>query len=149
MVDEIFSINLVRDAKIDASNVRGGSDKYSEKNLTDGNKETFWSTNDNEKENSLTVNFNNPTTFNVIDMREYTPLGQRVFTWAFDRWENNKWVEFAKGEAIGLRRIWRDDEKITTTKIRIRLSGPVCPAISELGVYAEPEGLVVPPINRK
>ncbi len=149
IVDEIFSINLVRDAKIDASNVRGGSDKYSEKNLTDGNKETFWSTNDNEKENSLTVNFNNPTTFNVIDMREYTPLGQRVFTWAFDRWENNRWVEFAKGEAIGLRRIWRDDEKITTTKIRIRLSGPVCPAISELGVYAEPEGLVVPPINRK
>jgi alpha-L-fucosidase len=147
--NEIFSTNLAGDAKIEASSIRGKSEKYSVANLTDGNKETFWSTNDNEKETSLTIDFNSPVSFNVIDMREFAPLGQRVFIWAFDRWENNKWVEFAKGEAIGLRRIWRDDEKITSPKLRIRLSGPVCPAISELGVYAEPDGLIVPPIKKK
>ena len=149
ILDEIFATNLAKNATIEASDVRGKKEKYSETNLTDGDRDTYWATNDNLKDASLIIDFNGSVIFNVIDVREYTPLGQRVENWAFDRWENDKWVEFAKGEAIGLRRIWRNDERITTSKLRVRLSGFVCPAISELGVYVEPDGLVVPPINRK
>ncbi|NPA36618.1 MAG: alpha-L-fucosidase [Chlorobi bacterium] len=146
LLDEIFDDNLAKKAKIKASNVRGNSEMFSEKNLTDGNKNTYWSTDNEIKEASLTINFNKPVTFNVIDLREYTPLGQRVWDWAFDKWDGSKWIEFAKGRAIGLRRLWRSNNRISTKKIRLRFSGPVCPAISELGVYAEPVGLTVPPV---
>jgi alpha-L-fucosidase len=78
-----------------------------------------------------------PRAFNVVDIREYLPLGQRVDTWALDKWESGNWVEFAKGEAIGSRRLWRGDYQ-TTGRVRLRLTGPVCPAISEFGLYAEP-----------
>jgi len=33
--------------------------------------------------------------------------------------------------------LWRGDYQ-TTGRVRLRLSGPVCPAISEFGLYAEP-----------
>lgn len=70
----------------------------------------------------------------IIDIREYLPLGQRIHQWAIDQWGDGKWIEFAVGEAIGARRLWRGDA-ITTTKLRVRLSGPACAAISEFGVY--------------
>ena len=47
-----------------------------------------------------------------------------------ERQLNIQELEFARSEAVGLRRIWRDDKRIKTEKLRIRLSGSVCPAIT-------------------
>ena len=72
-------------------------------------------------------------------VREYLPLGQRVESIALDSWENDRWVEFAGATGIGAQRLIRLSEKITTDRVRLRVTGsPVCPAISELGLFAEP-----------
>ena len=77
-------------------------------------------------------------TFNVVSLREYLPLGQRVEDWALDAWQDGAWREFAKGTAIGSRRLWRGDD-VTTTRVRLRVTkAPVCPAISELALHREP-----------
>ena len=81
-------------------------------------------------------------TFNVVRIREYLPLGQRVDAYGLDQWQDGTWVEFAKGQAIGNCRLVRG-KPITTRKVRLRLSGPVCPAISEAGLFLEP----APPIH--
>jgi alpha-L-fucosidase len=47
-------------------------------------------------------------------------------------------VEFAKGTSIGSHRLVRG-ELVTTDKVRLRITqAPVCPALAEFGLYAEP-----------
>src|SRR6185436_11645606 len=71
-------------------------------------------------------------------LREYLPLGQRVEAFAVDVWKDNHWREFARGTSIGNCKLLRG-KPVTTTKVRLRITqAPVCPAISELALFAEP-----------
>jgi len=137
VLDETFRHNLAKDGKLTVSGVRGSDSRFGPDRLLDGDRQTYWATDDRQTGAELSIAFPASVSFNVIDIREYLPLGQRVEDWAFDRWEDGQWTEFAKGQAIGNRRLWRG-KPITSTRIRVRLAGPVCPAISEFGLYAEP-----------
>jgi alpha-L-fucosidase len=138
ILDETFGTNLAAGAKIEASNVRGNDDAFGVKNLVDDRHETYWATDDNAKDPELTVDFGKPTKLSVISLREFLPLGQRVDGFGLDQWADGTWKEFAKGTSVGNRRLIRI-APLTTTKIRLRIAqSPVCPAISELGVYLEP-----------
>jgi alpha-L-fucosidase len=76
-------------------------------------------------------------TFNVVRLREYLPLGQRIEGFALDQWNDGQWVEFANGTSIGNCRLVRG-AAITTDRIRLRITkSPVCPALSELGLFDE------------
>jgi alpha-L-fucosidase len=76
-------------------------------------------------------------TFNVVSLREYLPLGQHVEGFALDQFKDGRWVEFARGTSIGNLRLVRGDY-LTTDKVRLRITqSPVCPALSEFGLYAE------------
>jgi alpha-L-fucosidase len=138
-LDETFAVNLAKGAQLIASNVRGGAANFDASQLLDGDCSTFWCTDDRNTSAELVVQLGEPVSFNVVDLREYLPLGQRVDQWALDTWENGAWVEFAKGQSIGNRRLWRGEKRITTTQVRLRLHGAACPALSEFGIYLEPE----------
>ena len=76
-------------------------------------------------------------TFNVIRLREYLPLGQRVEGFAVDVWRDGQWQELAKGTSIGNCRLLRK-QPVTTSKARLRITqAPVCPAISEFALFSE------------
>ena len=139
VLDATFAHNLAAAATLTAANVRGAGERFGPARLTDGDRQTYWATDDDVTAPELVVTLPAPVTFNVADLREYLPLGQRVSTWALDRWSDGAWVEFAKGESIGSRRLWRG-EPITADRVRLRLTGPVAPAISQFGLYAEPPG---------
>jgi alpha-L-fucosidase len=83
-----------------------------------------------------------------VRLREYLPLGQRVESFALDTWNGGGWEEFYSGTAIGNQRLVRT-RYLTTSKVRLRITGaPVCPAISELGLFAIPLQLSEPRITR-
>lgn len=73
-----FSKDLAADARVSASNVRGHSGKYGAMRVTDGDTATYWATDDDVRNASLTVMFDQPTVFNRLLVQEYIPLGQRV-----------------------------------------------------------------------
>ena len=74
----------------------------------------------------------------MASLREHLPLGQRVEDWALDAWRDGSWREFARGTAIGSRRLWRGDE-VTTDRVRLRVTkSPVGPAIAEVSLHLEP-----------
>ena len=78
-------------------------------------------------------------TFDVVSLREYLPLGQRVEGWAIDAWQDGSFRELARGPSIGSRRLWRGDA-VTTSRVRLRITqAPVAPAIAELALHREPE----------
>jgi alpha-L-fucosidase len=133
-----FAVDLARGAKASASNTRANDQSYSAMLVNDGDRGTYWCTDDQELTPQLTLDLGQPSTFNVVSLREYLPFGQRVDDWALDRSEGGEWKEFATGTAIGNRRLWRGED-ITTDKVRLRiLKAAACPAISEFGLYQQP-----------
>ena len=138
ILDATFAKNLAAGANVSASNVRGGAKKYSAQNLLDKDRESYWATDDSMTTPELVLDLGRPTVFNVVSLREYLPLGQRIEAFALDQWKDGQWAEFAKGTSIGNRRLLRL-EPVATSKVRLRITqAPVPLALSEFGLYAEP-----------
>jgi alpha-L-fucosidase len=139
ILEATFNQDLAREARLAVSNIRGGAAKFAGANLLDQKRETYWATDDQVTTPEVTLQFRNPVSFNVVSLREFLPLGQRVEAFALDQWKDGVWVEFAKGTSIGNHRLLRVDF-ITTDKVRLRITrAPVCPALAEFGLYAEPK----------
>lgn len=133
-----FSRNLAEGARLVAGNTRGQNNQFGPKNLLASRSDRYWSTDDSVTTPELVLEFKNPVTFNVVSLREYLPLGQRIEGFALDRWENGGWVQMAKGTSVGNHRLLRL-EAVTSEKVRLRITqAPVCPALSELGLFMEP-----------
>jgi alpha-L-fucosidase len=141
IIKTTFSRNFAENAKSSASNIRGnaGDKRFLPQNVIDGSRDTYWTTDDEVKTPALMLDLGKEQTFNVVRLREYLPLGQRVEAFALDQWRNGVWEQFAAGTSIGNCRLVRS-KSITTSKIRLRIAqAPVCPAISEVSLFAEPE----------
>lgn len=135
--NQIFKDNLATQSKITVSNTRGNSEDFSPLNLIDGERKTYWTTDDEIVNPELILEFNKLVVFNIVKLEEFTPLGQRVGSWAMDLWADNRWMEFATGTSIGNKRLWKGKMQ-TTSKVRFRiLKAGACPAISELGLYLD------------
>jgi alpha-L-fucosidase len=140
LLDATFAKDLAQGAKAAASNSRGNGDRqFSSRNVIDGRRETYWATDDGLKTPELMLDLGREVTFNIVRLREYLPLGQRVEGFALDAWENGQWQEFASGTSIGNSRLVRG-KSVTTKRVRLRITqAPVCPAIAELGLFVEPK----------
>lgn len=147
MVKRVFKDNLIRKAKITASNVRGKNKHYRAENVKDDKATTYWATDDEVKSASLTFEFAKPASFNRFLAEEYIPLGQRVKKFQLEYEQNGEWVALKdklveKGDGlttIGHRRIICFPT-ITTTRLRFTITdSKACPLISKVGVYCSPE----------
>jgi alpha-L-fucosidase len=135
-----FAVNLAHGAKVIASNVRGHDRAFAAENLLDGDRNTYWSTDDEVKTPEVVLDFGKRITFNVVRIREFLPLGQRVEGFALDSWHDGQWKEFFQGMTIGNQRLARIKPSMTSEKLRLRITqSPVCPALSELSVFLEPQ----------
>jgi alpha-L-fucosidase len=135
--DAIFADDLARHARVTASNVRGQSRHYRAENVIDRKRDTYWSTDDSVTNAEIVLEFPNPVTFNIVRLREYLPLGQRVEGYTVESWQDGQWKEFGQGSSIGNCRLLRGDNQ-TTSKLRLRITrAEVCPALSEIGVFFE------------
>jgi alpha-L-fucosidase len=139
MLDATFATDYAKGALVSASNTRGHDDpRFSPRNVIDGRRDTYWATDDQIKTAELIVDLRREQTFNVVRVREYLPLGQRVEEFAIDIREGDRWREFARGTSIGNCKLARG-KRVTTSQVRLRITqSPVCPAISELSLFAEP-----------
>lgn len=137
-LDATFAKDLSDDAKITASNTRGNDAQFAPGNVLDNKNTSYWVTDDGVTTPELILDMGKPVTFNVVQVREYLPLGQRVESFALDCWNNDKWEEFAAATSIGNQRLVRSKD-ITTTKVRLRITqAAVCPAISEFSLFLSP-----------
>jgi alpha-L-fucosidase len=121
-----------------ATSTRAGHSRYGPGNVVDGSRETYWATDDGVRSPELILDLPGPTRFDVVRLREYLPLGQRVERFALDAWTGSGWHELASGTSIGSQRILRIPPTATSrVRLRITQSSP-CPAISELSLFATP-----------
>lgn len=138
LLKRTFARNLAVGAKITASNTRGANKQFRAEHLLDGNRATYWATDDAATEPEITFEWKKPVTFNVIRLREEIRLGQRVEEFVVEVWQDSGWSAVGIGSSIGAGRILRLDHEKSATKMRLRiLRSPAAPAISEFGLYLE------------
>ena len=147
MVETVFRHDLARGAKIAASNVRGGDKRYAPRHVLDGRPGTYWATDDDVTEASLTLTFKRPTRFNRFLAEEYIALGQRVRSFTLEALVDGRWiplkdelVEHGNGlTTIGHRRIICFPT-VEATQLRFTTtSARACPLISRVGLFLAPD----------
>ncbi|MFC3813220.1 alpha-L-fucosidase [Lacihabitans lacunae] len=145
---EAFANNLTKNAIASASEVRCKSSTFNSLMAVDDDPESFWATNDNTKDATLTLRFAKPITFNRFLVQEPIQLGQRVKSFTLEAKIQGSWKEIAKETTIGYKRILRFPTT-TATEIRLNITdAKACPLISNLEVYLAPIILFPPIISR-
>lgn len=148
VISQDFKTDLAPKATVSASQVRGNSNRFSAKQVVDGDLNTYWATDDQETRGALTFAFETPTTFNRIMLQEYIPLGQRVIKFQVDALVDGTWKTLDTQTTIGAKRILRLPTTITT-KVRFSiLESKACPCISKVALFNAPKLLIEPVINR-
>ena len=137
---DVFAIDLAKKATITVSNVRAKQPKiFGTANLTDGDRYTYWATDDNVHQGKVTLNFKQAVKFSLIRLRENIKLGQRIDSVSVEVYKNNAWIGLAKATSIGANRIIRLAHPETGSKVRISIYAPVSIALSEVSMFLEPE----------
>jgi alpha-L-fucosidase len=147
---KLFADNLAQSAVITASEVRGENQIFfGTKNLTDNDRYSYWATSDEVKKASVTLEWDKEQTFNIIRLRENIKLGQRIEKVEIEAFINKNWKKVGEATSIGANRLVRLPNYITTSKLRILIKeSPVSIALSDIGVFREPEQLALPKIKR-
>jgi alpha-L-fucosidase len=147
-VKEAFAVNLAEKTEAHASNVRGNAKEFGAANVIDGDKDTYWATDDDVTQASLTIDFGKPTTFNRFLAQEYIHLGQRVKAFTVEALIGGDWKEVAKATTIGYKRILRFPT-VEATQVRFSITdSKSCPVISNVGIYDAPQILTSPSVIR-
>jgi len=136
--DQAFSTDLAKNAAISASSTRGGSSRYSAKNILDEDTNNYWATDDDVRTANVELNWAMPTEVNAIMLREEVALGQRVTGFTIESKENDTWVSVAKGTTVGNRRMVSFETR-TMTRLRIKLEARASLVIASLAVYRTPD----------
>lgn len=124
--------NLAVKAVVKADSYRAG---FAPNALTDGNKDTYWATNDDVKTATLEINLGSQKTVKYVLLQEYIKLGQRVKAFSIDIWKDGKWQTVANETTIGYKRIVKiSPEKADKIRVSI-LDSRACPVLSNVEVY--------------
>ena len=148
VVKQTFAVNLAHNAKVEASNTRGGANQFGPQNALDDNKDTYWATDDGVTAASLTIDLGKPTLFNRFLAQEYIQLGQRVKGFTVEAYVDGDWKQVAHGSTIGYKRILRFPA-VSATKVRFNITeSKASPVISSIGLYNAPLILDAPLVSR-
>jgi alpha-L-fucosidase len=136
--EEAFTVNLAEGATANASHTRGR--RFAATNVLNDDYHSYWTTKDNVLNPYLEITLRQPQTFNRLALQEYIPLGQRVYAFNVEYWNEgtNAWTDLAEATTIGFRRILRFPA-VTTQKLRIHFNAMACPIINGFRLYFDPE----------
>ena len=138
IVSQSFSNNLLKTASISANDTRGKD--FSIKNLTDDNIKSYWASNDQALTPVIEVKWSASQTFDLIRMREYIPLGQRLDKVEVEIFSGNQWVKVGEASSVGACRIIHLFNPVETNSLRIKFQSPVAVTLSDLGIYKKAPG---------
>lgn len=135
-LDNIFKDNLAEGAKAEATSARGGN--FKAQNILNNEYDSFWAAPDDVTEASITIDLKGEKTFNLIQIQEYIPLGQRVKSFTVEALNaDGSWTEIASETTIGYKRIIPIEE-VTTSKIRLNITGSyACPVLNGFALFLD------------
>ena len=135
-LDDIFSTDYAEGAVIEASHVRGRG--FEAENLLDNDYDSYWTAADDVRQATITLAFDEPRTFNRVQLQEYIPLGQRVCAFNIEALgEDGQWTRIGESTTIGYKKIVLTD-MVTTTGLRINITDALAvPVLNGLSLYKD------------
>ena len=136
-----FKTDLAAGATAKASQIRNNNPAYSAANVVDGDKNTYWITDDGVTAASIELDLGREKTFNRIMLQEYIQVGQRVEEFIVEAWDGQNWNEIGRATTIGYKRILCIPD-VSCQNVRVRITrSRVCPTMSTFSLF------YAPPIN--
>ena len=142
--------DLAKNATIEVSETRtaGAARNYEAANLIDGNKDTYWATNDGTTSATITLTWDTAQTIRYVALMEYIAKGQRVKGFKIETSANGtSWTQRATSvqtTTVGYKRIIPLNGSTSSSygsgyeakALRITISDSrACPLLSKSGVY--------------
>jgi alpha-L-fucosidase len=135
ILNKVFAKNLAFRASVKASNNRGNSRSFAAANLTDGNKASYWATDDAIRNATVEITLAKPALVQYIVLQEYIKLGQRIKSFQVEIWQHGHWVRVGEGTTVGHKRILAI-QPVTTKKIRVIFeNAKACLVMSAIEVF--------------
>jgi alpha-L-fucosidase len=135
LLDSEFRTNLALNKAAVADTWRAKSTQYAAPLLVDGNKETYWATDDGVTTASFEIELGSVQTVKYIVLQEYIKLGQRIKAFSVEVKQGNEWKPVAEATTIGYKRILKI-EPVDASAIRINIhDSKACPVISNVEVF--------------
>ncbi len=137
-LDEIFSVDLAADARVEADNVRGACRKYRAENMLKADYDKYWAVDDSLTTVSFVVTLPERRAFNRVQLQEYIPLGQRVAAFTIDVLdEDGSWKPVARETTIGYKRIVHIPVT-TTSAVRVNVEEALaCPVLNGFALFMD------------
>ena len=136
LLDTEFRTNLALNKKVTATSHRGDDKRYAANHITDGNKDTYWSTNDEVLTGSLEIELEKNQSIKYVVLQEDVRLGQRIKAFSIDVLQGDQWESVVRATTIGYKRILRLEHPVQAEARRINiLDAKACPVISNVAVY--------------
>lgn len=142
--------DLAKTAHVEVTAIRkaGAQRTYVADNLTDGDKDTYWATDDQVKTATITFTWDTPQIVRYVDMMEYVRKGQRVKSFAIETTsDGNHWVKRGGNvemTTIGYKRIvplngstensYTNPQRVKGVRIIIKDS-KACPLLHTVSIF--------------
>lgn len=141
------AVDYAKTAQIEVDDTRFGG-RYEISNVVDGDKDTYWGTNDGDLDATITLTWDTPQVIRYLVMQEPIKLGQRIKDFKIEYSEDGStWAELCPNmqtTTVGYKRIIPLNGKTTESygngysakKLRITiLDSRACPLLSNLNVF--------------
>jgi alpha-L-fucosidase len=138
-LQKIFGTDFAAGKTAVASNVRGKDPAFGADKALDGDKNTYWSTDDGVTNATLEVDLGGEQEFNVVRLEEMIRLGQRIAEYKIEAWDDaaKNWKELNHGYTIGYRKLDRFP-RVKSSKVRLTiLRARACPTLKSFGVHLD------------
>lgn len=143
-----FKTEVLATSKVSADNVRGKNVQFTALNVIDGDKNSYWATDDNVKTASVIFEFNQPTPVNRILLQEYIKLGQRVKAFTVEAKVDGQWKTIATETTIGYKRILRTN-RVIASALRVTITDSKASiVISNIQAFNAPTFVRAPEVKR-
>ena len=142
-----FGTDLAKTATVTANVTRTGGN-YAASNLIDGDKNTYWATNDGQNAATITLTWDQPQNVHYVTLQEYIRKGQRVKGFTIETTaDGTTWTQRASNiqtTTIGYKRIIplngstsnSYDNGFNVKGIRIKITDSrACPLLHTVSVY--------------
>lgn len=132
---KLFARRVSDSGSFSASSTRGNHRGYSPERLLDDDRQTYWATDDDVHQATLTLRWDSPTRFDTLVFQEPIQLGQRIAKYFVQSEKDGQWTTIAEGTTIGAKRIFRVDRQEASAVRIVILESLACPALATFHLF--------------
>lgn len=148
-IDSTFAATLIPQGSKAYSPDGSRGKSYLPEKVLDGNYDTYWCMPGDKTEGSIEIEFGKEIEFDIVEIQEYIPLGQRISGWKVEVKSGGQWLPFAVGSTVGYQYLAKGNP-VSATGLKLTITSSLAlPLINNIAVYKTCAGLSAQTIGKE